>query len=64
MERGDNNVNLPRNVAHLAERQTRDQYNNGANAPRWKGTENSLFRVAEVDMAKVEVSTVRRRKTK
>lgn len=62
MERGDNNVNLPRRVAHLAERQTRDKYNNGANAPRWKGTEGSLFRVAEADMTKVKVSTARRRK--
>ncbi|OGG41522.1 hypothetical protein A2837_03410 [Candidatus Kaiserbacteria bacterium RIFCSPHIGHO2_01_FULL_46_22] len=64
MERGENTANLPRKVAHLAERQVRDHHNNSVFSPRWKGTEDTLFRVAEADMSKVKVATARRRKTK
>lgn len=54
MERGEGESHLSRQMSKIVGRRICDARNNHR-GPRWHGTSETMFRVAEADMSKVTV---------
>lgn len=60
MERGEGESHLSRQMSKIVGRRICDDRNNNR-GPRWHGTPNTMFQVAEADLSKVTVIIKKKR---